>query len=308
MRSDVRLSKYHGLGNDFCVLVATSGSAGAGLRLTERRGAALARAVCDRHRGVGADGLLLVLDPPDPVAEAAASGAVDRADLTMRLHNADGSIAEMSGNGIRCFVHGAIDAGVVAPGHLRVATGAGLRTVDAFAPDTTGLVRVRVSMGVGRLDAFEIPAGARAVIGEARAMAIDVGNPHIVVDRDPSGVDIATFGPAVERFFLERFGGVNVEVVGLGDGAGVLDMVVWERGVGVTQACGTGATATALAAHAWGLVRGAATVRQPGGAASVEIDGDEASLTGPSQFIAECIFAWHDDDSQGAAADHGSDA
>lgn len=273
----VRLAKYHGLGNDFLVLVVADGSAAP----DDGDHAVLAIASCDRHRGIGADGML-VCTRAEP-----ASGA----DLRMRLRNADGSLAEMSGNGIRCFVHAALDAGLIEPGVVSVVTDGGLRVVEAGVPND-GVVHVEVAMGSAHLGVVEFPDAVRAIIGERRATTVDVGNPHIVVEAHPSTIDLATFGPAVEAWYLgtDRRG-INVEVVGPSRDNGVLDMAVWERGVGITQACGTGAVASAAVAHAWGIVGARTIVRQPGGDAVVVLDHGEATLVGPSQFVCTADFA-----------------
>ena len=273
----VRLAKYHGLGNDFLVMVVADGSAAPG----DDAHHVLAVASCDRHRGIGADGLLVC-----SVADAG-SGA----DLRMRLRNADGSLAEMSGNGIRCFVHAALDAGLVQPGPVTVLTDGGLRVVDAGTP-VDGVCYVDVAMGSATLGSIEFPVAVRAVIGERRAMTVDVGNPHIVIEAHPSTVDLTTFGPAVESWFLGTdLRGINVEVIGRSPEDGVLDMAVWERGVGITQACGTGAVASAFVAHAWGLAGTRTIVRQPGGDAVVVLEGGKATLVGLSQFICTADFA-----------------
>lgn len=279
VRPTVRLAKYHGLGNDFLVMVVADGSAVP----DDVAHAELARASCDRHRGIGADGLLV----------CSAAEADSGADLRMKLRNADGSLAEMSGNGIRCFIHAALDAGLVPPGPVRVLTDGGLRTVEAFPP-VDGVAYVEVSMGTATLDPIEIeiPASVRAVIGERRATTVDVGNPHIVVEAHPSTIDLATFGPAVEAWYLGTgLHGINVEVIGRSAEEGVLDMAVWERGVGITQACGTGAVASASVARSWGLAGDRTRVMQPGGDAVVVFDGDEARLIGTSQFICTSEFA-----------------
>ena len=298
MRSQVAVRKYHGLGNDFLVLLNVGANRGlSGPALTIETGADLARAICDRHRGVGADGLLVVSAAP----------ADGTAVVTMRLHNADGSIAEMSGNGIRCFSQGVIDAELAPIGILRVQTDAGLRVVSVGATDADGVANIAVEMGVAKIDSFVIPAPVHALVqalGDpyVHVAAVDVGNPHLVVAVDPLRVDIASFpiasfGASVEEHFMDAFGGINVHVVAPAasvDGALVdtLDMTIWERGVGITQACGTGATAVAVAAFGWGLVGPVCDVRQPGGVARVEIDGERLMLIGPSQFVAACDFAW----------------
>jgi diaminopimelate epimerase len=289
------LTKHHGLGNDFIVLADQAIAA----VMSGGERAALARAVCDRHRGVGADGLLFALPAPTDGS----------ADVTMRLHNADGGIAEMSGNGIRCFAQAIVDAGIVAPGAIRVATDAGLRTVDGRASNTSGLAHFRVDMGSPATGPVipESASDAANVIAPNHVTTVDVGNPHIVVAVDHArfgDVDIATFGPSVERAFLDGpTRGINVEVIALRPAADtsvkerpVIDMLVWERGVGVTQACGTGAVASAIAAHRWGLIDIVADVVQPGGTAGVEVHMDRAFLIGPTQFICTVVWPWNGGD------------
>jgi diaminopimelate epimerase len=282
----VAVSKHHGLGNDFLVLAAAD-EANVGVDLSPTAAAQLARRICDRHLGLGADGLLLAL----PVADNERSTL--RVDIRMRLHNADGSVAEMSGNGIRCFIQGLLEGGHLSPGTIRVLTDAGVREVLAEATDGRGLAQVRVDMGLASVGAIAIPDAVRSLIGERPVVTVDVGNPHIVIAADLTTIDIATFGPQVEQHFMASHGGINVEVIQAAPGqVDVLDMVVWERGVGITQACGTGATACAVAAHRWGMVGARSEVRQPGGTAVVEISGDRLALIGPSQTIAQCRFSW----------------
>jgi diaminopimelate epimerase len=279
----ITLTKHHGLGNDFLVLADVE--VAASMNTAQR--AALAQATCDRHRGIGADGLLFALPVGHPDAAKTTHGNEAIAVIAMRLHNADGSIAEMSGNGIRCFAQAIIDAGVVPSGTIRIATDGGLRVVVGGASDANGTAHFRVDMGTAVINEIEIPDSIRADLGNARVLTVDVGNPHIVIERDPGSVNIATFGPMIEAPFLDtKLHGINVEVVGpQPDSVDVLDMVVWERGVGVTQACGTGACATAVAAYRWGLVGKNSMVNMPGGAVGVELDGDRITLVGPSQFI-----------------------
>ena len=172
-------------------------------------------------------------------------------------------------------------------------TDAGIREVVAEASDASGLAQIRVDMGSVKINAIPIPVAVRAIIGERRVVTVDVGNPHIVIAGDPASIDIGSFGPEVEQHFMATSGGINVEVVRAVPGeTDVLDMTVWERGVGITQACGTGATACAVAAHQWGMVGAHSEVRQPGGTASVEILGNQLTLIGPSQAVASCQFSW----------------
>jgi diaminopimelate epimerase len=307
MRLLVKLRKYHGLGNDFLVLLDVEGHRSVAESLSGGEMASLARAACSRHRGIGADGMLVV--SPGPVDGSA--------HVTMRLYNADGSIAEMSGNGIRCFSQGVVDVGVAAKGTLRVHTDAGLRVVEVGASNADGVANIRVDMGVAKVDAFAIPAPVRALVAAledptARIATVDVGNPHLVVGVDRARIDIASFdialfGAAAEEYFMDAFGGINVHVVARAPVSdppasetenstdhivSVLDMTIWERGVGITEACGTGATAVAVAAHGWGWVGAVSELRQPGGSAQVEIVGEQLTLIGPSQFVASSEFAW----------------
>jgi diaminopimelate epimerase len=282
----LQMSKHHGLGNDFLVLDDTDGF----VNLTVEEGAALARQVCARHTGIGADGLLLGL--PAPVDGSA--------DVTMRLHNADGSMAEMSGNGIRCFVQGLVHSGSAADGVVRVATDAGLRVVSISSHED-GLGLVDVDMGTARIGTHPVHVTADLPVNdEQHVLTVDVGNPHIVVNvAVTAGSPIGIFGPAVEAPYLDGpTRGINVEVVSaLGGGAGI-NMDVWERGVGLTQACGTGACAAAVVARRWGMAGDRVQVHQPGGSAEVVLGGDAQDnevhirLIGPTIHIAdlEVIF------------------
>ena len=266
------LSKHEGAGNDFLVLV----DADQRWSLT----AAEARALCDRRRGVGADGLLIC---------GVGDGTVDAgADLTMALFNADGSEAEMSGNGIRCLVQAATTAGLVEPGTVSVVTGAGLRTVEYHEGERPGVGTASVDMGPVRLGA-ERPSP----IAGHRARLVDVGNPHLVVlgDLDLDQVDLARVGTAAARGVP---GGLNVEIVAPGPGPEALRLRVWERGVGETGACGTGSCAAAAVARAWGVVGDRVQVHNPGGTLEVRLasgaDGP-AVLAGPVRHVADVVVA-----------------
>jgi diaminopimelate epimerase len=258
------LTKLHGLGNDFLVVLGDGISDGVD--------ADLARRLCDRHTGIGADGLIL--------GTRLASGD---SVMTFRLWNADGGEAEMSGNGIRCLAHAALDAGWIEEmSPFGVATPAGRREVSIRRLAEVGWTWAKVEMGQVRLGGEE----HRCNVGHGQLL-VDVGNPHLVVlGPDPATVDVATLGPTLEA---SDPAGLNVEFVALGPGADTVTMRVWERGVGETQACGTGSVAAAAAMHHWGRVGRAVTVNQPGGSVAVELDGDgRASLAGPSQAIAQC--------------------
>lgn len=262
----IELTKLHGLGNDFLVALDPPDSFGDG-------GADYARSLCDRHRGIGADGLII----------SRLSAHRDQpALLNFRLFNADGSEAEMSGNGIRCLAHSALDAGFVPDGkEFVVDTPAGPRQVTITRRSRT-ITWGSVDMGIAKVQG----EADRCNVGHGQLL-VDVGNPHLVVlGPDPSTVDVAKLGPLLEA---TDPAGLNVEFVALGPGPDEITMRVWERGVGETEACGTGSCAAAAALHHWGRTATAVTVHQPGGPAAVELRPDgTAILSGPSERVAAC--------------------
>ncbi|WP_426572413.1 diaminopimelate epimerase [Aquihabitans sp. McL0605] len=276
-----RLTKHHGLGNDFLVHLTDDAPA------VQNRAAWIERAQrwCRRHHGIGADGLLIGLH------------GTGRADLVMTLINADGSIAEMSGNGIRCLAQAEAMRRNQERGTLVIETGGGLRTVEYTATNTgarhQGTIEASVDMGPARPGpAADRPTDAA---GDARSLGLDalkaatfdLGNPHLVllVD-DPEAIDLAVAGATHEAAYDA---GMNVHFVAPTPGeADAITMRVWERGAGVTEACGTGATAVARAAHDWGLTGDQVTVHMPGGDVQVLV-GDPMVLRGPSTFIAGIV-------------------
>jgi diaminopimelate epimerase len=273
--------KGHGTENDFVLLPDPDGA----LELTEAR----VRALCDRRRGLGADGVLRV------VRTAALGERVDAppaAEWFMDYRNADGSIAEMCGNGVRVFARYLLEAGMVGAGELVVGTRGGPKRVWFGAEGSPG--GSDGSDGRGSGGAVSVAMGAVGLLGESVAtvagwqfpgLVVDVGNPHLacVTDvpldeldlRDAPGYDPAVF-PA----------GVNVEFLSPARD-GVTRMRVYERGVGETRSCGTGTVAAATAALRHdGRSDGALTVRVPGGRVRVELAGGEATLTGPAVLVA----------------------
>ena len=265
-------AKLHGTGNDFVVLDARS---------LDRDWSALAQAICDRHFGVGGDGLIL----------AATS---DRAPVRMRIFNSDGSEAEMSGNGMRCLVKFAVDQGLVKPANdeFDVETGAGVLRVRV-ATERGLVTSVRESMGPPRLDPREIPVAIEApppilnfdIHVDGRTLPItpvSMGNPHAVYFQNAPVTEypLHQVGPLMEHhaLFPKR---TNFEVVRVLDRAHA-EMRVWERGVGETLSCGSGASATMVAARLLDLVDGAMELRVPGGELQLEWDGEgDVILTGP---------------------------
>jgi diaminopimelate epimerase len=273
----MQLTKHHGLGNDFIVA------------LEEVNGpihgdATIARALCDRRRGLGADGFI-VGGRPAPGQTAPDGRPID---LVMHLWNADGGRAEMSGNGIRCLGQALARARDDHEATYLVATDGGLRELVVHDDADHRLAQVHVTMGaVG--EGPDVPAAVSERLADARHATADMGNPHLVVlVPDLHGVDLVGTGSWIEQQFPA---GVNVEFIAPASAPDTLDLLVWERGAGVTEACGTGATAAAHLAHTWGLVGREVQVVMPGGSAEVvlppdgEVDG-EPVLIGPSQHVA----------------------
>lgn len=248
--------KMHGLGNDFVIFDSRTTS----VDLTE----ALVRAVADRHSGIGCDQLILL-------------GPSDKADLSIRIFNADGSEVEACGNASRCVVareardctietDGGIIAGKIADSGIAVDMGR-----PRFQWDEIPLAHA--------MDTNPLPIGWD---GLTNAMCVNVGNPHVIffVD-DLNQIDFLTIGRAIENdpVFPER---VNVNFAEVtGDGA--INLVVWERGAGLTRACGTGACATAVAAIRRKLVQSPVEVHLPGGTLSIDWQpGGNILMTGPA--------------------------
>jgi diaminopimelate epimerase len=271
--STIRLSKLHATGNDFLVWSWLDDNEGVRGVLSPQ-----AVALCDRHRGIGADGLIVV------------QPGVDGADAEMLLFNADGGIAEMSGNGMRALAWVAARGGLGRDGTLTVDTGGGRRRVDFTRDPVSGDVdEATVDMGAVTFDPARIPLKASSPFGltaeyhgtSYEGDAAGMGNPHLVlfVD-DPATARVTQHGPHLEHD--ERFPRrTNVEFTRVTPGAaGELDMRVWERGVGETLSCGTGACAVAAVAHRRGLVGARAVVHVPGGDLIVDL-GDTIRLGGP---------------------------
>lgn len=281
----MRFVKMQGTGNDF-LLVEAQGQ--------ERDWGPLARAMCDRHYGVGADGLMLVLPS-------------ERADVRMRLFNADGSEAEVSGNGVRCLVKYAVERGLARPhdGRVRVEAASGVLEAEVFGdqgravPAGRQVERVRLSMGTPRLAAEEVPVVTEMeppivdmpLEVEGRTLAVtclSMGNPHavLIVDGPVEDYPLQEVGPKVERHasFPVRvnFGVARVLA------RDRMEARVWERGVGETLACGTGSSAAMVTAHLKGLTGERVDITQAGGPLTVEWGGrGEVYLTGPAEFVFE---------------------
>ena len=263
--------KYHGLGNDFVLLDRRRGG--------EDVDPVLVRALCDRRRGVGADGVLVLL----PSAAA---------DLRLAIHNADGSVPEMCGNGLRCAAKHVLQAAVGRPDSLSVETLAGVLTARARW-DGDEVDEVEVEMGPARLVADNLPSSATGAPFVAahvpgtpfHGTAVSMGNPHLVLLDAPLD-QAGMWGPRLEAWaaFKDR---TNVEFLAR-EGAG-LRVVVWERGVGLTEACGTGASAALVASMLAGWTQAGewVKVRLPGGPLALRVTADLSAVTlrGPARFV-----------------------
>ena len=262
---DGRFIKMHGLGNDFVIIDARE----APVAMTQAR----ARAIAQRDTGIGCDQLILL-------------EASDTADAYMRIFNADGGEVAACGNATRCVV-------ALLGGAARIATDAGL-----LEGETVG-DRVTVDMGEPRFDWRDIPlahamdTAAMPVGWETleRPMAVNVGNPHVVFFvEDADAVALDRIGPIVENdpLFPER---VNVNVASVEDGR--IKLRVWERGAGLTQACGTGACATAVAAIRQKLVQSPVTIALPGGELEIVwAPGETIRMTGPATEVYRGTTDW----------------
>jgi diaminopimelate epimerase len=245
--SRLTFTKMQGLGNDFIVLEGP-----------EKPDATDVVRLCDRRFGVGADGVLVV-SPGPPVV--------------MDYWNADGSPAEMCGNGLRCVARYASDKGWGAGPEFEVDTPIGLRRVRV------GEKPIEVEIGPVLIE------GQETIGGEVYRL-VDTGNPHAVrIVDDPGSIDLVSVGPLVARE-AGFDAGCNVEVITIGDGT--VDMRVWERGIGETLACGTGMVAAAAVA----LDGNDGTIRvvTRGGAGVVTIEDKNAWLTGPAEYVFEGVL------------------
>jgi diaminopimelate epimerase len=253
--------KYEGLGNDFVIVRADR---------VDSIDADLARRACDRHFGIGADGVILLLPPSNG------------ADVTMRVINADGSVPEMCGNGLRCVALAVARDRALARAEVRVWTDAGLRVCDVN--QRAGAGDVRVDMGDVRFVArreLQLPDAQE----RAAFLEVDAGNPHAVHFGAVPRARAAIIGPYVERHALFPHG-TNVEFVTRTEAG--LEVLVWERGVGFTLACGTGACATVVAAIHEGLaeVGRPIGVQLPGGALEIQHDpSGTTQMRGPAHFV-----------------------
>ena len=269
----VSVTKHNGLGNDFLVLDRREASALSNAQVAEINWPNMARSWCNRKTGIGADGLLLL-------------GRIDANTLTMRLFNSDGSLAEMSGNGIRCLAQAAFLAdGLTSEVEYAVTTDAGERRV-VVTPQANDPLTVDASVDMGAIGPLVEPTGWATLECDPMrpVMHISVGNPHSVVGvEDVAIVPLKDLGEKVPQ--------INLEIIEPGPEVNAIRMRVHERGAGITQACGTGACASAWAAVQWGLVPASASeviVHMDGGDVQVRVNeprSGSVTLIGPAQYL-----------------------
>lgn len=280
----MKFTKMQGCGNDYVYING----------FTEKIGdkPAFVRAVSDRHFGVGGDGAIFI----NPSEEA---------DFEMEMYNADGTRAEMCGNGIRCVAKYVYDKGLTDKKQISIVSFGNVKYVDLYVDD--GLVRsVKVNMGAPVLEAKKVPVKSAmersvdepiTVKGkEYRMTCVSMGNPHAVVFMENiAELDIASIGPLFENHevFPNR---TNTEFVEVVDRTHV-NMRVWERGTGETLACGTGCCATVAACVLNGLTEDEVTVRVLGGEIDIRWDRNKnlIYMTGPAETVFEGEFPWEED-------------
>ncbi len=266
----MEFAKMHGLGNDFIIVEASSFQAASSYQ-------AYAQCLCDRHFGVGADGLIV-------------TGLDNEQDIFMRIYNSDGSEAEMCGSGIRCVALYARRYGLVDKDRFSVKTLAGSRYPEIYEDD--GHNWVRVDMGEPELERQKIPVIGRGsnvaipltVAGQNFVFtAVAMGNPHCIIYVDDiNSLPLSEWGPQIEthEIFPDK---INVEFVKVIN-EGELEAVVWERGAGITLSCGTGACAILVASVLNGKSGRKAVIRLPGGELLIEWNEEDnhVYMSGPA--------------------------
>ena len=283
-RDGIFFLKGHGTLNDFVILPDDV----AEIDLDPE----LVRALCDRRGGIGGDGVLRIATAGALLERGVLDrlpDGVDPADWFMDYRNADGSIAEMCGNGVRVFAHALVSTGRAEVGTVRIGTRSGPRPARILSHDGDNAV-VRVDMGIPELlGVSSAELGGRSFAG----LAVDMGNPHlacIVPGLDVDGLESLPVGeaPVFDGAFFPE--GVNVEIATpVSDG--VVRMRVHERGSGETMSCGTGIVATAVAALAdIGETSGEIVVKVRGGEVAVSIGEHGSILTGPSALVAQGTY------------------
>ncbi len=262
---DIKFEKWQGLGNDFIILENADATSD------------LAKKMCDRNFGIGADGIFSAVKF-DRMAKP------ENADIAWKFYNSDGSIAQMCGNGMRCFAKYVFDNGIIKKHKFSVQTLAGV-----IIPEILETGKVCVNMGVPVFDASRIPAKVPDIfdfeVEGFKASAVSMGNPHCVIFTDGDTRKLAAeIGPAIEvsPFFPEK---TNVEFVEI-KSRKKIKIDVWERGCGITLACGTGACASVALGVKKGLLDEEVSVVLPGGELLINYtEGQNVYMTGDARKV-----------------------
>ena len=277
----LEFTKMEGLGNDYIYIDAA--------RFHIEDPSSLAVRLSDRHFGIGSDGLVLI-------------GRSDKADFSMRMFNADGSEGQMCGNAARCIGKYVYERGLTSKTTLKLETPAGVKTLYLHL-DPDGLVG-SVSVDMGHARVLQRDLAVEACGQSFRGSVVDVGNPHFVIlCDDAEAVDLERIGPAIEHnpLFPDR---INVEFVSvvmpgslsshvMPDTIGHLRMRVWERGSGITLACGTGASASAAAMVTAGIVSSPCKILMDGGTLTLHYNADGTLLMeGPARIVFEGVVKY----------------
>ncbi|HML05166.1 MAG TPA: diaminopimelate epimerase [Methanobacterium sp.] len=277
---EIQFSKMHGLGNDYIVIDETKGEV-----IPENKKNEISFELCRRGFSIGSDGVIFVCPSTNE-------------DIKFRIFNSDGSEAEMCGNGIRCFSKYVYDNGILKKDVLNVETLGGTKKVTLTIKNST-VSSAKVDMGMATFKPSEIPmeSGKDEVIQEEidvnrkpyKVTAVSVGNPHAIIFTDNlEEVPLNQLGPVIEthKAFPQKTNVHFVKVINRDE----IDMITWERGAGVTFACGTGATSCAIASFKLGLVDKNVLVHLPGGDLQIEIYEKENHLGGFMEGDAVLVF------------------
>ncbi len=264
---EISFTKAQAVGNDFLVVEATELEFAG---VTEDGLPEFARKVCDRHAGVGADGVEIIAEPEDGV----------NADASIRLFNSDGSEAEISGNGTRCVAASLLDGGLQSP--LRIATKAGVKALRLIARQGA-VFQLEMSMGRPSYRQEDVACRLETVSGGHEVTILDVGNPQVALFVDDFDFDWRALGREIET--NERFPNrTNVSFIRVLDRHRI-DVRFWERGAGETMSSGTGSTGAVVAAIVSGRAESPVTVATPAGEMKLRWE-DDVLLEGPAQLVA----------------------
>ncbi|QUH23321.1 diaminopimelate epimerase [Methanobacterium alkalithermotolerans] len=280
-KKTILFSKMHGLGNDYVVIDESQSEC-----IEEDKKGEVTAEICRRGFSVGADGVIFVSPPQGD------------GDIRFRIFNADGSEAEMCGNGIRCFSKFVYDNSIFRQNEIKVETMAGIKTVE-LEIDRGQAVAMKVNMGLATFKTDQIPMDVvedefidlflKVEDNPLQMTALSVGNPHAVIFVDDAGqVDLDKWGPAIENHpaFPQRTNVHFVEIVSPGE----IIMVTWERGAGPTLACGTGATSCVIAGNKLEKLEEKVLVHLPGGELEIEVYQEKKDLGAFMEGDAKLVF------------------